>query len=74
MNGLASCIVIIIRSVEPMPEKQYDKILAHIASTVCLGGENLPLETQMQNLFALDAMPIYQIAKSLSFPDLTAVT
>lgn len=37
-----------------MPEGKYDKILAHVASTMCGGGENPVLDDQLKGLFDLD--------------------
>ncbi|KAG6364052.1 hypothetical protein INS49_009155 [Diaporthe citri] len=53
-NGLASCIAIVVRSREERAEKEWDKILAHVSSTMCSDGDTPDLDTQLQNLFDLD--------------------
>lgn len=55
-NGLASCIAIVVRSRDSRPSKEWDKILAHVSSTMCSDGDTPDLDTQLQNLFDLDDM------------------
>lgn len=53
-DGLASCVAIVVRSGDPMPRGEFDKILAHVSSTMCTGGENPHLDDQLRGLFELD--------------------
>lgn len=52
-NGLASCIAVVIRSRDEVAGGEWDKILAHVSSTVCSDGDTPDLDTQLQNLFDL---------------------
>ncbi|KAG8156790.1 hypothetical protein KVR01_013395 [Diaporthe batatas] len=53
-DGLSTCIAIVVRSADAVPKGKHDKILAHVASTMCTGGENPLLDDQLKNLFKLD--------------------
>lgn len=53
-SGLSTCIAIVVRSRDERPGGEWDKIPAHVSSTIYSDGDTPNLDTQLQNLFDLD--------------------
>jgi hypothetical protein len=52
-NGLASCIAVVVRDTDAEHDDN-DKILAHISSTMCSGGDPPHIDDQLQALYDKD--------------------
>ncbi|KAI0143446.1 hypothetical protein GGR57DRAFT_518807 [Xylariaceae sp. FL1272] len=64
-NGLATCIAVVLRNTTPGASGAYDKVLAHVSSSLC-GSDTTPsLDQQLDNMWQLYDQSPFPVPEAL---------